>query len=180
MGDVNGMIDALWAVADPAAALTCHASGGSLYFRAPVSASELLTTALSQQLGLSFGALYADGAQAARRCASASAEDPAAVAAEIEAAAQTNALGLVPGAAKRGAVTQSRTLQDFWGAAPKKKAKTAAPCPPATAAPRRRTVAERAAKRAQGDSAGGRLAGRDGAAEVAAAAEEVGDAGCEL
>ena len=49
-------------VADPEAALTCHASGGSLYFRAPVSASELLTTALSQQLGLSFGALYADGA----------------------------------------------------------------------------------------------------------------------
>ena len=37
-------------------------AGGSLYFRAPVSASELLTTALSQQLGLSFGALYADGA----------------------------------------------------------------------------------------------------------------------
>ena len=65
--------------------------------------------------------LYADGAQAARWCASASAEDPAAVAAEIEAAAQANALGLVTGAAKRGAVTQSRTLQDFWGAAPKKK-----------------------------------------------------------
>ena len=70
--------------------------------------------------------LYADGAQAARWCASASAEDPAAVAAEIEAAAQTNALGLVTGAAKRGAVTQSRTLQDFWGAAPKKKAKAEA------------------------------------------------------
>ena len=44
------------------AALACHRAGGSLYFRAPVSASELLTTALSQQLGLSFGALYADGA----------------------------------------------------------------------------------------------------------------------
>ena len=68
--------------------------------------------------------LYASGEQAARWCASASAEDPAAVAAEIEAAAQTNALGLVTGAAKRGAVTQSRTLQDFWGAAPKKKAKS--------------------------------------------------------
>jgi len=68
--------------------------------------------------------LYADGAQAARWCSATSAEDPAAVAAEIEAAAQTNALGLVTGAAKRGAVTQSRTLQDFWGAAaPKKKAK---------------------------------------------------------
>ena len=70
--------------------------------------------------------LYADGAQAARWCASASAEDPAAVAAEIEAQAQANALGLVTGAAKRGAVTQSRTLQDFWGAAPKKKAKAEA------------------------------------------------------
>ena len=68
--------------------------------------------------------LYADGAQAARWCASASAEDPEAVAAEIEAQAQSNTLGLVTGAAKRGAVTQSRTLQDFWGAAaPKKKAK---------------------------------------------------------
>ena len=65
--------------------------------------------------------LYADGAQAARWCAATSAEDPAAVAAEIEAAAQTNALGLVTGAAKRGAATQSRTLNDFW--APKKKAK---------------------------------------------------------
>ena len=65
--------------------------------------------------------LYADGAQAARWCASASAEDPEAVAAEIEAQAQSNTLGLVTGAAKRGAVTQSRTLQDFWG--PKKKAK---------------------------------------------------------
>ena len=39
-----------------------------------------------------------------------------------------------------------------------------------------RAAAERAAKRAQGDSAVGRLAGRDGAAEVAAAAEEGGDA----
>ena len=93
--------------------------------------------------------LYADGAQAARWCASASAEDPAAVAAEIEAAAQTNELGLVTGAAKRGAVTQSRTLQDFWGAQPKKKAKAEAPRPPATAAPGRRTVAERDAKRAE-------------------------------
>ena len=96
--------------------------------------------------------LYASGEQAARWCASASAEDPAAVAAEIEAQAQANALGLVTGAAKRGAVTQSRTLQDFWGAAPKKKAKTEAPCPPATAAPRRRTVAERDAKRAEARS----------------------------
>ena len=94
--------------------------------------------------------LYADGAQAARWCASASAEDPAAVAAEIEAQAQVNALGLVTGATKRGAATQSRTLQDFWGAAPKKKAKTEAPPrPPATAAPGRRTVAERDAKRAE-------------------------------
>jgi len=67
--------------------------------------------------------LYADGAQAARWCSATSAEDPAAVAAEIEAAAQTNALGLVTGAAKRGAVTQSRTLQDFWGAPKPKKVK---------------------------------------------------------
>ena len=57
------------------------------------------------------------------RCASTSAEEPAAVAAEIEAQAQSNALGLVTGAAKRGAVTQSRTLQDFWGAPKPKKAK---------------------------------------------------------
>ena len=35
---------------DAEAALACHRAGGSLYFRAPVSASELLTTALSQQL----------------------------------------------------------------------------------------------------------------------------------
>ena len=48
--------------ADRAAALTCHGAGGSLYFRAPEVASELLVTALSQQLGLSFGALYPDGA----------------------------------------------------------------------------------------------------------------------
>lgn len=38
--------------------------------------------------------LYADGAQAARWCASATAEDPAAVAAEIESEAKANALGL--------------------------------------------------------------------------------------
>ena len=74
--------------------------------------------------------------------ASASAEDPEAVAAEIEAQAQSNTLGLVTGAAKRGAVTQSRTLQDFWGAPKPKKAKAepapamkpeAPPRPPATA-----------------------------------------------
>ena len=47
---------------DREAALTCHKAGGSLYFRAPADASELLVTALSQQLGLSFGALYPDGA----------------------------------------------------------------------------------------------------------------------
>ena len=47
---------------DREAALTCHRAGGSLYFRAPADASELLVTALSQQLGLSFGALYPDGA----------------------------------------------------------------------------------------------------------------------
>ena len=47
---------------DREAALACHRAGGSLYFRAPVDASELLVTALSQQCGLSFGALYPDGA----------------------------------------------------------------------------------------------------------------------
>ena len=36
--------------ADPDAALACHRAGGSLYFRAPAEASELLVTALSQQL----------------------------------------------------------------------------------------------------------------------------------
>lgn len=69
--------------------------------------------------------LYADGAQAARWCAAASAEDPEAVAASIEAEAKANALGLVTGAAKRGAVTQSRTLQDFWGAPKKLKVEPA-------------------------------------------------------
>lgn len=48
--------------ADVEAALASHRAGGSLYFRAPAQASELLVTALSQQVGLSFGALYADGA----------------------------------------------------------------------------------------------------------------------
>ena len=48
--------------ADPEAALACHRAGGSLYFRAPAEASELLVTALTQQLGLSFGALHPDGA----------------------------------------------------------------------------------------------------------------------
>jgi len=47
---------------DREVALTCHKAGGSLYFRAPEMASDLLVTALSQQLGLSFGALYPDGA----------------------------------------------------------------------------------------------------------------------
>jgi len=47
---------------DPEAALACHRAGGSLYFRAPPEASELLVTALSQQLGMSFGALHSDGA----------------------------------------------------------------------------------------------------------------------
>ena len=47
---------------DAALAEACHRSGGSLYFRAPEKASELLVTALSQQVGLSFGALYPDGA----------------------------------------------------------------------------------------------------------------------
>lgn len=45
---------------DVEAALACHRAGGSLYFRAPPEASELLTTALTQQLGLSFGAFHAD------------------------------------------------------------------------------------------------------------------------
>ena len=85
--------------------------------------------------------LYADGAQAARWCAATSAEDPAAVAAEIEAAAQTNALGLVTGAAKRGAVTQSRTLQDFWGK-PKKAKTEPAPAAKPEAPPRPPTMAE--------------------------------------
>ena len=48
--------------ADPEAAEACHRSGGSLYFRAPPQASEMLVTALSQQVGLGFGALYPDGA----------------------------------------------------------------------------------------------------------------------
>lgn len=47
---------------DPHVALACHRAGGSLYFRAPQEVSELLVTALSQQVGLSFGALYTDGA----------------------------------------------------------------------------------------------------------------------
>ena len=51
-------------VGDVGAALSCYEAGASLYFRAPVEASELLTTALSQQLGLSFGALHADGSRA--------------------------------------------------------------------------------------------------------------------
>ena len=65
----------------------------------------------------------------------------AAVAAEIEAAAQTNALGLVTGAAKRGAVTQSRTLQDFWGK-PKKAKTEPAPAAKPEAPPRPPTMAE--------------------------------------
>ena len=47
---------------DRDAALACHRAGGSLYFRAPAEISDLLVTAASQQTGLSFGALYADGA----------------------------------------------------------------------------------------------------------------------
>lgn len=47
---------------EPAAALTCYRAGASLYFRAPEELSELLVTALSQQLGMSFGAIYPDGA----------------------------------------------------------------------------------------------------------------------
>ena len=46
----------------PPDALACHRAGASLYFRAPAEASELLVTALTQQLGLSFGALHHDGA----------------------------------------------------------------------------------------------------------------------
>ena len=47
--------------ADRDAAFACHrAGGGSLYFRAPADVAEQLVTALSQQLGLSFGAVYAD------------------------------------------------------------------------------------------------------------------------
>jgi hypothetical protein len=49
-------------VADRDAALACHRSGGSLYFRAPAELSDMLVTALSQQVGLSFGALYPEGA----------------------------------------------------------------------------------------------------------------------
>lgn len=98
--------------------------------------------------------LYADGAQAARWCASATAEDPAAVAAEIESEAKANALGLITGAAKRGSVTQSRTLQDFWGA-PKKAKTEKAPAvktedqrgaAPRAAALRHRTPADRDVK----------------------------------
>ena len=44
-------------VAETSAALSCYESGASLYFRAPPEASDLLVTALSQQLGLSFGAV---------------------------------------------------------------------------------------------------------------------------
>ena len=40
----------------------CHRRGGSLYFRAPAQVAEMLVTALSQQVGLSFGALYPEGA----------------------------------------------------------------------------------------------------------------------
>lgn len=47
---------------DASAALTCHRAGASLYFRAPEDVSDLLVTALSQQLGMSFGALHPDGA----------------------------------------------------------------------------------------------------------------------
>lgn len=49
-------------VQDAEAALACYNSGGSLYFRAPTEIAELLVTALSQQLGLSFGAFYPEGA----------------------------------------------------------------------------------------------------------------------
>lgn len=49
-------------VADRQSALACHRAGASLYFRAPPDASDLLVTALSQQVGLSFGALHVDGA----------------------------------------------------------------------------------------------------------------------
>jgi len=47
---------------DAAAALTCYRAGASLYFRAPEEVSDVLVTALSQQLGMSFGSLYPDGA----------------------------------------------------------------------------------------------------------------------
>ena len=47
---------------DRDAAMTCHRAGASLYFRAPPDVSELLVTALSQQCGMSFGAIYPDGA----------------------------------------------------------------------------------------------------------------------
>ena len=47
---------------DAEAALACHRAGGSLYFRAPEEVSDLLVTALSQQLGMSYGALHPDGA----------------------------------------------------------------------------------------------------------------------
>lgn len=85
--------------------------------------------------------LYADGTQAARWCAAASAEDPEAVAASIEAEAKANALGLITGAAKRGSVTQSRTLQDFWGA-PKKKLKAEPTATVKTEAPPKKEPAE--------------------------------------
>ena len=48
---------------DAALAASCHKSGGSLYFGAPPAATELLVTALAQQLGLSFAALFSDGSQ---------------------------------------------------------------------------------------------------------------------
>eukprot|EP00962_Isochrysis_galbana_P026332 scaffold8155_cov111-Isochrysis_galbana.AAC.1 len=47
---------------DSSAALTCYRAGASLYFRAPEDVSDLLVTSLSQQLGMSFGALHPDGA----------------------------------------------------------------------------------------------------------------------
>ena len=49
-------------VTDHGAALGCHRAGGSLYFRAPEELSQFLVSALSQQVGLSFGALYPEGA----------------------------------------------------------------------------------------------------------------------
>ena len=48
---------------DGAFAAACHRAGASLYFPAPAAAAELLVTALAQQLGQSFGAIFSDGSQ---------------------------------------------------------------------------------------------------------------------
>eukprot|EP00808_Paulinella_micropora_P018977 g36845.t1 len=43
------------------AALTCHAAGGSLYFRAPAEVSKLLVRSFNRATGLNFGGVYPNG-----------------------------------------------------------------------------------------------------------------------